>query len=96
MFSAPKLLIYISIIPTKLQAVISNKYVLPQFCSSEKELSDGEIKERNNKWHAQVRRVGHKQHCNSFISKNDAQAWAYMIESDIDKRVAFENLIQRY
>lgn len=45
------------------------------------------IRKRNNKWHAQVRRVGHKSQYNSFISKSDAQAWVRMIESDMDKRV---------
>lgn len=45
------------------------------------------IRKRNSKWHAQVRRVGHKSQCNSFISKSDAQAWVRMIESDMDKRV---------
>ena len=45
------------------------------------------FRKRNDKWHVQVRREGHRSQSKSFISKTDAQKWARLIEGDMDKAV---------
>lgn len=57
-------------------------------------------------WEAQIRRKGYPAQCKTFETKADAQAWARMIESEIDRdifvsrveaeRTAFHQLIDRY
>ena len=57
-------------------------------------------------WEAQIRRKGYPAQRKTFESKSDAQAWARMIESEIDRgifvsrveaeRTAFHQLIDRY
>lgn len=40
---------------------------------------------RNGKWQAQVRRKGHKPRTRSFASKVDAQKWARQIEAELER-----------
>ena len=57
-------------------------------------------------WEAQIRRKGYPAQRKTFETKADAQAWARMIESEIDRgifvsrveaeRTAFHQLIDRY
>ncbi len=57
-------------------------------------------------WEAQIRRKGYPAQRKTFETKSDAQAWARMIESEIDRgifvsrveaeRTAFHQLIDRY
>jgi hypothetical protein len=57
-------------------------------------------------WEAQIRRKGYPAQRKTFETKSDAQAWARMIESEIDRgifvsrveaeRTAFHELIDRY
>ena len=57
-------------------------------------------------WEAQIRRKGYPAQSKTFETKSDAQAWARMIESEIDRgifvsrveaeRTAFHQLIDRY
>lgn len=61
---------------------------------------------RNVQWEAQIRRKGYPAQRKTFETKSDAQAWAPMIESEIDRgifvsrveaeRTAFHQLIDRY
>ncbi|GAO91455.1 hypothetical protein PSA5_02080 [Pseudomonas syringae pv. actinidiae] len=61
---------------------------------------------RKAQWEAQIRRKGYPDQRKTFETKSDAQAWARMIESEIDrgifasrveaKRTAFHQLIDRY
>ena len=64
------------------------------------------IRKRDDKWHVQIRRLGHSP-TRSFTHKTDAHTWARMIEREIDTgefnsgavrncRVTVEDLIQRY
>jgi hypothetical protein len=60
----------------------------------------------NGQWEAQIRRKGYPAQRKTFETKSDAQAWARMIESEIDRgifvsrveaeRTAFHQLIDRY
>lgn len=43
------------------------------------------LRNRNGKWQAQVRRGGHKPRTKSFLSKADAQRWARQMEADLDR-----------
>lgn len=45
------------------------------------------IRKRSNKWHAQVRRVGHPSQSKSFLTKPDAQKWARQLESQLDNAI---------
>lgn len=45
------------------------------------------IRNRNGKWQAQVRRNGHSPRTKSFQSKADAQKWARQMEVDLDSTV---------
>lgn len=65
------------------------------------------IKNRGEyQWEAQIRRKGYPAQRKTFETKADAQAWARMIESEIDRgifvsrveaeRTAFHELIDRY
>ena len=57
-------------------------------------------------WEAQIRRKGYPAQRKTFETKSDAQAWARMIESEIDRgifvsrveaeRTAFHQLLDRY
>jgi hypothetical protein len=57
-------------------------------------------------WEAQIRRKGYPAQRKTFETKSDAQAWARMIESEIDRgifvsrveveRTAFHQFIDRY
>jgi hypothetical protein len=49
---------------------------------------------RNGKWQAQVRRAGHKPRTLSFQSKADAQKWARQMEAELD-RAAIPNDLRR-
>lgn len=65
------------------------------------------FRKRNNKWHVQVRRVGHPSQSKSFISKTDAHKWVRQVEGSMDKAIlpvdtrileqlTLADLIQRY
>ncbi len=43
------------------------------------------LRSRNGKWQAQVRRAGHKPRTMSFLSKADAQRWARHMEAELDR-----------
>lgn len=43
------------------------------------------LRKRNNKWHVQIRRIGHPSQSKSFLSKADAHVWARHIEGEMDK-----------
>ena len=45
------------------------------------------LRNRNGKWHAQVRRTGYPPRTRSFMSKADAQKWARRIEAELDAAV---------
>lgn len=45
------------------------------------------IRNRNGKWHVQVRRTGHPPRTKSFLSKTTAQKWARRVESELDGAV---------
>lgn len=42
------------------------------------------LRNRNGKWHVQVRRTGHPARTRSFLSKSDAQKWARRVEAELD------------
>jgi len=44
----------------------------------------GTIINRDGRWRAQVRRVGHKSQCKTFATKAEASAWVRRVESDMD------------
>lgn len=44
----------------------------------------GSIINRDGKWRAQVRRVGHKAQCRTFTTKAQAERWVRSVETDID------------
>jgi len=50
------------------------------------------IRNRNGKWQAQVRRNGHSPRTKSFLSKADAQKWARQMEVDLDSTVFAINI----
>lgn len=45
----------------------------------------GSIINRDGRWRAQVRRVGHRAQCKTFESKAEAERWVRRLESDIDQ-----------
>lgn len=52
------------------------------------------LRNRDGKWQAQVRRAGHKPRTKSFLSKADAQRWARQMEAELD-RAAIPNDTRR-
>jgi integrase len=64
------------------------------------------ISNRNNKWHARVRRSGQPTVAKTFLTKQDAEKWARSIEIEIDRgtfintsyaqKTLFKDLIQQY
>jgi integrase len=52
------------------------------------------LRNRDGKWQAQVRRAGHKPRTMSFLSKADAQRWARQMEAELD-RAAIPNDTRR-
>jgi hypothetical protein len=64
------------------------------------------MRKRGDKWHVQIRRLGHSQ-TRSFTHKTDAHAWVRMVEREIDRgefspaavyncRITVEDLLHRY
>jgi integrase len=45
------------------------------------------LRNRNRKWHVQVRRTGHPPRTRSFLSKADAQKWGRKVEAELDAAV---------
>jgi integrase len=45
------------------------------------------LRKRNNKWQAQVRRVGYNPRAKSFLNKADAQRWIRQTEIELDRLV---------
>ena len=80
--------------------------MLLQFCSNERDVDMATISNRNNKWHARVRRVGQPTVAKTFLTKQDAEKWARSIEIEIDRgtfintsyaqKTLFKDLIQQY
>ena len=77
-----------------------------QFCSNERDVDMATISNRNNKWHARVRRSGQPTVAKTFLTKQDAEKWARSIEIEIDRgtfintsyaqKTLFKDLIQQY
>ena len=45
------------------------------------------LRNRNGKWHVQVRRTGHATRTRSFLSKTEAHRWARRVEAELDAAV---------
>lgn len=45
------------------------------------------LRNRNGKWHVQVRRTGHATRTRSFLSKTEAHKWARRVEAELDAAV---------
>ena len=64
------------------------------------------LSNRNNKWHARVRRIGQPTVAKTFLTKTDAEKWARSIEIEIDRgtfintsyaqKTLFKDLIHQY
>jgi integrase len=65
------------------------------------------IRKRNGKWQAQVRRLGHQMVAKTFMHRRDAETWARQTEADFDREslpidprklrsLTFGELLERY
>src|SRR3546814_16384430 len=55
-------------------------------CSSRRALKMATYKKRNGRWHVRVRRNGYDPECASFGTKDEAEAWAKGVESQMSRR----------
>src|SRR3546814_19851223 len=55
-------------------------------CSSRRALKMATYKKRNGRWHVRVRRNGYDPECASFGTKDEAEAWAKGVESQLSRR----------